>query len=62
MAPNQQVVRAEEAARYRLAAEETLAQLDWCVNYLYRIRKNRIAQAIEKNRAFIARELNRTDG
>jgi hypothetical protein len=32
MAPNQQVVRAEEAARYRLAAEETLAQLDWCVN------------------------------
>jgi hypothetical protein len=32
------------------------------LNYLYRIRKNRIAQAIEKNRAVIARELNRTDG
>jgi hypothetical protein len=50
---------AEEIERYRLAAEETLAQLDWCVSYLYRIRKDRIARTIEKNRSFIRRELSR---
>ena len=47
----------EEIARYRRAAEETLDQLDWCVNYLYRIRKPRIAEAVEKNRATIQRQL-----
>jgi hypothetical protein len=49
----------EEAERYRLAAEEALNQLDWCVNYLYRIRKDRIASALEKNRSTIRREMRR---
>jgi hypothetical protein len=51
--------RREEAERYRLAAEEALNQLDWCVSYLYRIRKVPIAQVIEKNRSFIRREMSR---
>jgi ribosomal protein L17 len=51
--------RREEAERYRLAAEEALEQLDWCVNYLYRIRKGGIARVIEKNRREIRKELSR---
>ena len=41
--------RSDEATRYRLAAEETLNQIDWCVNYLHRIGKSRIAHAIHQN-------------
>jgi len=52
--------REEEIARYRLAAEETLEQLEWCVNYLHRIRKSRIAEAINKNRRQIQRVMRRT--
>ena len=37
--------REEEIARYRRAAEEALEQLEWCVNYLHRIRKSPIAEA-----------------
>jgi hypothetical protein len=51
----------EQAARYRRAAEETLDQLDWCVNYLYRIRKPGIAQAIAKNRSAIRRRMRRDE-
>jgi hypothetical protein len=51
--------RTEEAERYRLAAEEALNQLDWCVSYLYRIRKGSIAKVVEKNRAVIRREMSR---
>ena len=51
--------RREGAERYRLAAEEALDQLDWCVNYLYRIRKGRIAKVIEKNRSVIRRAMDR---
>ena len=51
--------RADEVARYRRAAEETLHQLDWCVSYLHRIRKDHIAQVIEQNRSFIRQEMNR---
>ena len=36
--------RREEDARYRVAAEETLEQLEWCVQYLHRIRRPRIAR------------------
>jgi hypothetical protein len=53
--------RTEEAARFRLAAEEALSQLEWCVNYLHRIRKDSIAQGVEKHRSLIRREMNRTD-
>ena len=51
----------EQAARYRRAAEETLDQLDWCVNYLYRIRKPGIAQAIARNRSTIRRRIRRDE-
>ena len=50
--------RTAEVARYRLAAEEALEQLDWCVSYLQRIRKYHIAKAIEQNRSQIRREMN----
>ena len=49
--------RKQEAERYRRAAEETLDQLDWCINYLYRIRKPRIAKVIERNRSTIRRRM-----
>jgi hypothetical protein len=51
--------REPTAQMYRDAAEETLEQLDWCVEYLYRIRKPRIARAIAKNRAEIRRQMRR---
>jgi len=47
----------EEIARYARAAEETLKQLDWCVKYLYDIRKSAIAKTIDQNRASIERRL-----
>jgi hypothetical protein len=51
----------EETERYRRAAEETLDQLDWCVNYLYRIRKPEIADAVARNRTTIRRRMRRDD-
>ena len=59
MATNQHTK--ENSERYRRAAEETLDQLDWCINYLHRIRKPRIAQAIEKNRSTIRRQMRGDD-
>ena len=54
--------RESEIARYRLAAEETLEQLEWCARYLHRIRRRRVAEAINKNRRQIRRQMNRTGG
>lgn len=54
--------REEEIARYRTAAEETLEQLEWCVNYLHRIHKSRIADVIDKNRRRVRREMIRAGG
>jgi hypothetical protein len=54
--------REQEIARYRLAAEQTLEQLEWCVNYLHRIRKSRIAEVIDKNRRRIRRQMRGTGG
>jgi hypothetical protein len=51
----------QEIAQYRLAAEETLDQLQWCVNYLHRIRKPRIAEAIDTSRR-IRRRMGATGG
>lgn len=53
-------VRTAEVARHRLAAEEALEQLDWCVSYLQRIRKYQIAEVIEQNRSHIRHEMNRS--
>jgi hypothetical protein len=47
--------RDRESERYRRAALEALGQLEWCVDYLYRIRKSDIAKAISRNRNQIIR-------
>jgi hypothetical protein len=52
----------DEIARYRVAAEETLEQLEWCVRYLHRIRKTEVAEAINKNRRQIRKQMSRTGG
>jgi hypothetical protein len=49
--------RAREAKRYREAAELALDQLQWAINYLYRIRKSAIAERLERNREHILAEL-----
>jgi hypothetical protein len=51
--------RAREADRYREAAELALDQLQWAVNYLYRIRKPKLAAGLERNREHILAELRR---
>lgn len=51
----------DELVRYRQAAEETLNQVDWCIGYLYRIRKPEIARALERNRRSIRRRMGATD-
>lgn len=47
----------DDGQRYRLAAEEALKQLDWCIRYLHGIRKGRIARQLAINRAYIRRNL-----
>jgi hypothetical protein len=42
-----------EIERYRRAAIEALGQLEWCVDYLYRVRKAELARAISRNRSRI---------
>jgi hypothetical protein len=34
---------------YREAAEATLRQLDWCVEYLHRIRRHALARQLSRN-------------
>jgi hypothetical protein len=46
-----------ESERYRVAAEEALHQLDWCIAYLHQIRKPVIAAALARNRAEIGRRM-----
>ena len=46
-----------EAERYRNAAERILEQLDWTINYLHRIRKDKLAGALSRNRDAIRRRL-----
>ena len=50
-----------EIAIYRLAAERTLVQLEWVVHYLRRIGKRSIAEALDKNRRQIQRQMSRND-
>jgi hypothetical protein len=42
-----------ESERYRRAALEALGQLDWCIDYLYGLRKTDIARTLSRNRARI---------
>ena len=51
------MTRDRQAERYRTAAEATLRQVDWCVQYLHRIRKRDLADAIDKNRRSIQDQL-----
>ena len=51
------MARDEETARYHHAAELALGQLEWCVEYLRSIHKNRLAKQLAKNRAAISRRL-----
>ena len=55
MASSQQTLRSKdhEVEQYKEAAAVALDQLQWCVNYLYRIRKQQIARALDSNRAAI---------
>ena len=49
--------RAQEAERYRQAAELALDQLQWCINYLYQIRKPTLARQLKRNREHIQAQL-----
>ena len=55
MASSQQTIRSKEheVEQYKEAAAAALDQLQWCVNYLYGIRKRQIAKALDSNRATI---------
>jgi hypothetical protein len=46
-----------EAARYREAATSALAQLEWIVGYLNKIRKPEIAAVLDRNAKQIARSM-----
>lgn len=46
-----------ETERYRQAAEDALAQLDWCIGYLHGIHKTKISTQLARNRAHIRRNL-----
>ena len=43
--------------RYRQAATLAVDQLDWCIRYLRRIGKDKIAAQLEKNSSTIRRRL-----
>jgi hypothetical protein len=47
----------DEADRYRQAAENALGQLEWCIDYLRRIGRHRIASQLAKNCAHIRQRL-----
>jgi hypothetical protein len=47
--------RNSQAQRYRKAAELAIEQLDWCINYLHRIQRPRVAQALLRSRRAIVK-------
>jgi hypothetical protein len=46
-----------EIERYREAAARALDQLEWCIEYLYAVRKPDIARALARNRRQILERL-----
>jgi len=44
-----------QAERYRRAAQLAIEQLDWSINYLYRIQRPAIGDALRQNRNAIVR-------
>jgi hypothetical protein len=51
------MARSDETDRYRRAAHMALDQLDWCIEYLRRLRKTTISKQLAKNRSAIASKL-----
>ena len=51
------VTRDEKAIPYWRAAEATLDQLDWCIDYLHSIRRKEIARALSRNRDHLRRQI-----
>jgi hypothetical protein len=49
----------DQGERYRLAAEDALQQLDWCIGYLHGIHKGKISRQLARNRSYIKRNLMR---
>ena len=49
--------QADETERYRKAAHLALDQLDWCVEYLRKLRKTTIAKQVVRNRSAIGSRL-----
>ena len=52
----------DEGTRYRSAAEQTLDQLEWCINELYKLGKPRIADAVAANCRSIRPRIREIDG
>ena len=50
-------IEEDGAERYRVAAEDALQQLDWCIGYLHGIRKTGISRVLARNRNEIRRQL-----
>ena len=46
-----------EIERYREASDSALGQLEWVVDYLYKIRKPQIARALDRNRQQILKDV-----
>jgi hypothetical protein len=51
--------RAREAERYREAAELALEQLQWAIEYLYRIQKPTLAKGLKANHEQIRAQVRR---
>jgi hypothetical protein len=51
------MARSDEVERYRKAAHLALDQLDWCVEYLHKLRKPTLAKQLAKNRSAIGSRL-----
>ena len=47
------------ADRYRAATDDVLQQLDWCIGYLYGIRKRAVSRALARNRDLIRSRMRR---
>lgn len=47
------------ARRYRVAADDVLQQLDWCIGYLTGIRKHAVSRALARNREVIRSTMRR---
>ena len=47
----------QELERYRLASQDALELLDWCIGYLHGIGKDGISSVLAKNRPYIRERL-----